>query len=326
MKLIPFSVERLVGKYFPWGQERPSATQDGKEKFATYFRDSETGLDYANNRYHQPGMGRFMAPDRTNGSLRDPGSLNKYAYASGDPINGYDPSGRDTCYVNGDPTPCQWEPADGALPDPASISETCYMLWPLWMNDPATYAQFCGGGTGFGGDPGGGDPGGGGGGNGITPQERLEGALKDEVTGALNHSDCAQIFGTAPDYIGHNDSAGPPDVPTPGELLGNLINGGKYGSIGFGDALGNPAMTKPVGSANADGFYSKAYIEINLLAFGPDTWNASGHQQGILLLHELGHVLRYFGWKGGDFYQGDEYAAGVNNNSIIDTACGKYLE
>jgi len=42
-----------VGTYFPYGQERPSATTDGKEKFATYFRDSETGLDYANNRHHQ---------------------------------------------------------------------------------------------------------------------------------------------------------------------------------------------------------------------------------------------------------------------------------
>ena len=38
------SPDRLgsIGKYFPYGQERPSATQDGKEKFATYFRDTET--------------------------------------------------------------------------------------------------------------------------------------------------------------------------------------------------------------------------------------------------------------------------------------------
>ena len=49
-------IDKVVGKYFPYGQERPSATTDGKEKFATYFRDSETGLDYAQNRYHQPGM------------------------------------------------------------------------------------------------------------------------------------------------------------------------------------------------------------------------------------------------------------------------------
>jgi RHS repeat-associated protein len=83
-----------IGKYFPYGQERPSATQDGKEKFATYFRDSETGLDYANNRYHQPGMGRFMTPDPSHTANRmDPNSWNQYAYSGGDPVNRHDPSG-----------------------------------------------------------------------------------------------------------------------------------------------------------------------------------------------------------------------------------------
>ena len=77
----------LQGKYFPYGQERPSATTDGKEKFATYFRDSETGLDYADQRYHQVGMGRFMTPDpyMASGGPNDPGSWNRYAYAEGDP-------------------------------------------------------------------------------------------------------------------------------------------------------------------------------------------------------------------------------------------------
>ena len=60
---VPFTCGGSVGKYFPFGQERPSATTDGKEKFATYFRDSETGLDYADQRYERPGMGRFMTPD-----------------------------------------------------------------------------------------------------------------------------------------------------------------------------------------------------------------------------------------------------------------------
>ena len=90
-----------IGKYFPYGQERPSATTDGKEKFATYFRDSETGLDYADQRYHQVGMGRFMTPDQYTASSgpKDPGSWNRYAYASGDPINGNDPSGQYTCVL-----------------------------------------------------------------------------------------------------------------------------------------------------------------------------------------------------------------------------------
>jgi RHS repeat-associated protein len=90
-----------IGKFFPYGQERPSATSNGKEKFATYFRDSETGLDYADNRYHSSGDGRFLTPDPFGGSakLADPGSLNRYAYVGGDPVNNNDPSG--LCSING---------------------------------------------------------------------------------------------------------------------------------------------------------------------------------------------------------------------------------
>jgi hypothetical protein len=40
-----------------------------------------------------PGMGRFITPDRMTGKPSDPASWNKYAYASGDPVNRYDPSG-----------------------------------------------------------------------------------------------------------------------------------------------------------------------------------------------------------------------------------------
>lgn len=89
------NVQVVVVPDFPHGQERPSATTDGKEKFATYFRDSETGLDYANARYHQPGMGRFMTPDPYPGSisLASPGSWNRYAYVGGDPVNRLDPLG-----------------------------------------------------------------------------------------------------------------------------------------------------------------------------------------------------------------------------------------
>jgi hypothetical protein len=36
-----------IGKFYPWGQEKPSATQNGTEKFTGYFRDADTGLDYA---------------------------------------------------------------------------------------------------------------------------------------------------------------------------------------------------------------------------------------------------------------------------------------
>ena len=83
------------GKYYPWGQEKPSATGNNTEKFTGYFRDAETGLDYALNRYHQPGMGRFLTPDPFMGSEVPsiPGSWNRYTYVADDPVNYNDPSG-----------------------------------------------------------------------------------------------------------------------------------------------------------------------------------------------------------------------------------------
>jgi RHS repeat-associated protein len=83
------------GKYFPYGQDRGSNPSNGSEKFATYTRDAETGLDYAQNRYHSSGDGRFLSPDPYQASAgpEDPGSWNRYSYVGGDPINYYDPSG-----------------------------------------------------------------------------------------------------------------------------------------------------------------------------------------------------------------------------------------
>jgi RHS repeat-associated protein len=95
-----------VGKYYPYGQERPSATGNGVEKFATYFRDAETGLDYAVNRYQAPGQGRFLSPDRyvASGGPKDPGSWNRYGYTRGDPVNRRDPNG--TCDEGEDEESC----------------------------------------------------------------------------------------------------------------------------------------------------------------------------------------------------------------------------
>ena len=85
-----------IGHFYPYGQEKPSATTNGTEKFTGYFRDSETGLDYADQRYHNPGTGRFLSPEvgvPQAADLIDPGSWNRYAYVGGDPMNYVDTFG-----------------------------------------------------------------------------------------------------------------------------------------------------------------------------------------------------------------------------------------
>lgn len=97
---------RLVGKYYPYGTDKGGDPASG-EKFATYSQDAETGLDYADQRYQQPGTGRFLTPDQLTGKPGNPGSWNKYAYASGDPIGRIDPSGRDDCDIEKPDCYCQ---------------------------------------------------------------------------------------------------------------------------------------------------------------------------------------------------------------------------
>jgi RHS repeat-associated protein len=83
------------------GADRLGSTADHRPygenatgKFATYERDGTTGLDYADQRYYQPGAGRFMTADPylASGGVESPGSWNRYAYVEGDPVNWVDPS------------------------------------------------------------------------------------------------------------------------------------------------------------------------------------------------------------------------------------------
>ena len=85
------------GTYFPWGEAKGTTNPQDTWSYATYWRDSVSGLDYANNRYYTNAYGRFMTPDpyTKSGRLKDPQSWNRYAYTRGDPINRVDPTGMD---------------------------------------------------------------------------------------------------------------------------------------------------------------------------------------------------------------------------------------
>ncbi|MFN7542173.1 MAG: RHS repeat-associated core domain-containing protein, partial [Acidobacteriota bacterium] len=69
---------------FPYGESRSSSPGDDRENFATYSRDSLSGLDYADQRYYAPSLGRFLTPDpylASSGGIQNPSrpsSWNKY--------------------------------------------------------------------------------------------------------------------------------------------------------------------------------------------------------------------------------------------------------
>jgi RHS repeat-associated protein len=84
-------------EYYPYGEEVTSSAND-REKFATYTRESATGLDYANQRYYASVYGRFTSPDPSGTSavyMPNPRSWNMYAYANSDPVSFNDPTGLD---------------------------------------------------------------------------------------------------------------------------------------------------------------------------------------------------------------------------------------
>ena len=57
--------------------------------------DSDLGLYYLRARYYNPLNGRFLSRYPLDGHTWDPKTLHKYLYAGGDPINAFDPTGRD---------------------------------------------------------------------------------------------------------------------------------------------------------------------------------------------------------------------------------------
>ena len=105
------SYPQTPGTFYPWGETRGSMNPQDNWSYATYWRDSISGLDYANNRYYSNAYGRFMTddPSAQNWDPSNPQSWNTYAYANGDPINNNDPSGLDVDVPitdGGDPNSC----------------------------------------------------------------------------------------------------------------------------------------------------------------------------------------------------------------------------
>ena len=93
--------------YDPYGNVISVKDKDGVSKdmstddfnhaytYAGYRYDKETGLYFLNARYYNAGIGRFLTKDTFKGRANDPQSLNRYAYAHGNPVSFVDPTGHD---------------------------------------------------------------------------------------------------------------------------------------------------------------------------------------------------------------------------------------
>ncbi|MFZ6736074.1 RHS repeat-associated core domain-containing protein, partial [Undibacterium sp. Ji42W] len=71
---------------------RSGATANNYRYTGEYFDDS-ISLQYNRARWYSANVGRFVSVDSFSGNLTEPSSLNKYLYASSNPINYRDPSG-----------------------------------------------------------------------------------------------------------------------------------------------------------------------------------------------------------------------------------------
>ncbi len=90
-------VGSTASSYYPYGEDvTGNPTNNDTYKFASLYRDSDSGLDYANARFYASGIGRFLTGDSFDASASpsSPQSWNRYAYVQNDPVNFYDPSGR----------------------------------------------------------------------------------------------------------------------------------------------------------------------------------------------------------------------------------------
>jgi RHS repeat-associated protein len=107
--------------FYPYGEPKSGTAATEQYAFATYWEDSETGLDYAMNRYYSSALGRFLSPDPYNGSMVPayPQSFNRYSYVLNDPIRANDRAGLDVDCEGGEYAVCSdTDGGDGSGGDP----------------------------------------------------------------------------------------------------------------------------------------------------------------------------------------------------------------
>src|SRR3989442_4562369 len=79
--------------YVPYGPQYGASGTPDEFLYAGKIYNGSTGFYYFGARYYDPTTGRFVIQDSYSGARADPQSLNRYAYARGNPMKFTDPNG-----------------------------------------------------------------------------------------------------------------------------------------------------------------------------------------------------------------------------------------
>ncbi|WP_434212832.1 RHS repeat domain-containing protein [[Pseudomonas] boreopolis] len=103
-------IERQM--YEPYGAPISHGPAD-RPGFTGHMEDSATGLTYMQQRYYDPGIGRFLSVDPVTPSGQR--NFNRYSYAADNPYGFTDPDGRD-CKSKGGTTTCSFTATGSRIP------------------------------------------------------------------------------------------------------------------------------------------------------------------------------------------------------------------
>ncbi len=113
--------------YAPYGTQVLGTPPSGPTGYTGHVNDAESGLVYMQARYYDPVVGRFLSVDPVGVSPGDVFGLNRYAYASNNPIINIDPDGMQPCTTGQDdqgsvpcPQPSQSTPS---TPPPQPVQQ-----------------------------------------------------------------------------------------------------------------------------------------------------------------------------------------------------------
>ncbi|MCX6614254.1 MAG: RHS repeat-associated core domain-containing protein, partial [Acidobacteria bacterium] len=317
-----FTADRLQSKgngsnYYPYGESKTSTAGDDREGFATYTRDEKSGLDYADQRWYASGVGRFGTPDpfSASGSPNDPGSLNRYAYVSGDPTNFNDPEGLAKCYVvsatSDHSSEVHCTSQLGTRFERVKLND--FYGNPMSDTDLGKYKRIVEATIGVQ----------------LDDDEAQEG--KSKINAAVNYAiqllnanpDCEQLYGrsTRPEMFGQGAVS----------ILQSLRSKDSFHWVEPGRGFDVSART----SVDKNDRFGFVWSWTASIALDVQTHSQQWHNMQELthtVLHELGHVLAELGFMGGEFSHNDgnltdpeEIKNQARNNALISERCFRII-